>query len=63
MRQAEFAPAKVRAALDSFERELAVLLDDIRATATELQRGDIHPAHAANRLRRIANAIQRKETT
>jgi hypothetical protein len=41
------------------ESEVRAKCDRLRETAEELRRGEIHPAHAANRVQKIANEIAR----
>jgi hypothetical protein len=37
------------------------LADRLRETAADLRSGKIHPAHAANRIEKIADEIRRRE--
>jgi hypothetical protein len=42
---------------------ISVRMDRLRETANELRAGAIHPAHAANRIEKIANEIAKAKET
>ena len=44
-------------AIRTHEEQLAARCDRLRETADQLRAGEIHPAHAANRVRKIAEEI------
>lgn len=49
--------AKALRELAEIEARLAQIAQRIRVTATELEQKRIHPAHAANRFKLIANEL------
>jgi hypothetical protein len=52
---------EVAVILAQFERELSARADRLRETAEQLRRGEIHSAHAANRIAKIANEISKEK--